>query len=282
MADVPSRPVRIEHLQFVDDALVAVVLDGEGVAIPVRVVCSALGLDTDSQSARLRDHDVLAQGLRIVRIPIDGRMRAVVAILHTHVAFWLASIPPNVVAEAVRPKLIRYQQELVVVLHALYGPNLALASPAAGDPLHVPAVAAIEAQLAVTQRELLTLRTALLDLLRAQHDTDSHVATLETRVEGVADLVSELRQIAKISAAQAEYLQRALKRLAQRVQRKTGTERNMYALLFAQFKMAMGIPRYDALPMQQYDRTLAWLQATAADQLPDDPDALPPMQERLL
>lgn len=274
--DLPQRPVRIERQEFAGDELIAAVLEGEGVAVPVRMVCNALGLDPESQSASLREHDVLSQGLRVVRVPVEGRIRSVLALMHTHLAFWLATIQPNMVAAAVRPKLVRYQEELVAVLHALYGPNLGEAAPAAGI------TDAVAQQLAARDRELRALRAALLDLVRAQRESTAQLDTLSERVGGVEDLVQELRQIAKISAVQAEYLQRAIKRLATRYKQASGTERNTYELLFAQFKMNLGIPRYDALPAGKYDQALAWLREKAQELLPDDPDALPPLQEQLL
>ena len=88
---------------------------------------------------------------------------------------------------------------------------------------------------------------------------------------------------------QASYIQRAIKRLAQRAARRRTrspgyphSEDNLYQLLFGQFKAHFDIPRYDALPMKKYDQALAWLEAKAAELLPDDPDALPPRQEALL
>src|SRR6266498_4014658 len=96
------------------------------------------------------------------------------------------------------------------------------------------------------------------------------------------DVVEDLQQIQKISAAQAEYLQRAIKRIATRYQQRTKTDANMYERLFAQFKIDMGIPRYDALPAKAYAKALAWLQRKADEYLPNDPDALPPLQEQLL
>lgn len=277
LPDLPQRPVRVERQEFAGDELVAAVLEGEGVAVPVRMVCNALGLDPESQSAALREHDVLSQGLRVVRVPIEGRVRSVLALMHTYLAFWLATIQPNTVAAAVRPKLVRYQEELVDVLNVLYGPNLGAAAPE-----HSEISDAVAQQLATRDRELRTLRAALLDLVRAQRESAAQIGALADRVGGVEDLVQELRQIAKISAVQAEYLQRAIKRLATRYRQASGTERNMYELLFAQFKMNMGIPRYDALPAGKYDQALAWLRAKAHELLPDDPDALPPLQEQLL
>ena len=277
LPEPPQRPVRIEQVQFAGDELVAAVLEGEGVAVPTRLVCTALGLDPDAQAERLREHDVLARALRIVRIPLDGRMRSVLAILHTHIAYWLATIPPNLVSPAARPKLIRYQEELVVVLNALYGPVVAADVASTTDQTVAPAQ-----QLMTTVRELRALRDALLGVIGEQRAQREDLAALGSRLDTVEDVVEDLRQIAKISAVQAEYVQRAIKRIATRHQQRTKTERNMYELLFAQFKIDMGIPRYDALPAGQYDKAIAWLQTKAADLLPDDPDALPPHQEQLL
>jgi ORF6C domain len=95
-------------------------------------------------------------------------------------------------------------------------------------------------------------------------------------------VVEDLRQIAKISAVQAEYIQRAIKRIATRYQQRTKTTANIYERLFAQFKIDMGIPRYDALPASKYDAAVGWLRQQATSMLPDDPDALPPHQEQLL
>src|SRR5690242_10046441 len=68
------------ELQFDGDRLVAVLLEGDGVAVPVRLVCQALGLDVGSQSERLQSHDVLSVGLRIVRIRQGNQLRPVVAL----------------------------------------------------------------------------------------------------------------------------------------------------------------------------------------------------------
>lgn len=170
---LPSLP-QVEHFDFHGDSLVAVIIDGREVAIPIRSVCGAIGLDVQSQSESLREHDVLSQGLRVVKIPVGNRVQSVLAISRRYLAFWLATITPSLVAESVRPNLIRYQEELVELLDALY------------DRLH------------------------------------------------------------------------------------------------ARFCAELGTPRYDALPASKYQQTLDWLRARAAEYLPDDPEALPPLQESLL
>ncbi|NJM06802.1 hypothetical protein HC891_12375 [Candidatus Gracilibacteria bacterium] len=43
-----------------------------------------------------------------------------------------------------------------------------------------------------------------------------------------------------------------------------------------------GTPRYDALPAYKYEQALEWIEAQAKTLLPDDPEAVPSRQERLL
>jgi hypothetical protein len=106
LPDVPQRRVKIENIQVAGEELVAVILEGEGVAVPIRLVCQALGVSPQKQSEMLREHDALATGLRIIRVPIGGRIQSVLAILHTHIAYWLGTILPKEVHEDVRPKLV--------------------------------------------------------------------------------------------------------------------------------------------------------------------------------
>ena len=60
----PLTPPRRELIDFHGDQLIAVVLEGDGVAIPLRLLCERIGLDTDAQAEKLRTHAVLASGLR--------------------------------------------------------------------------------------------------------------------------------------------------------------------------------------------------------------------------
>src|SRR5690242_2191342 len=91
----PLTPPRHELVDFHGDQLIAVVLEGDGVAIPLRLLCERIGLDTDAQAERLRNHAVLAAGLGVVNVEMSGRIRSVMAIIHTKLPFWLATISPE-------------------------------------------------------------------------------------------------------------------------------------------------------------------------------------------
>lgn len=284
-AALPSLP-RVEQFDFYGDSLIAVIIDGREVALPIRSVCAAMGLDAQSQSERLRQHDVLSQGLRVVKVPTGSRVQSVLAISRRYLAFWLATITPNLVAEGIRPKLVRYQEELVDVLDALYGEGST--QPATAEP----SLTTLGQRLSAIIAELRVTREAL---LAAQRRTDEQVAAQDVRLSTVEGLLNErlttlagqldetqqrLLDHVKITAAQQSVIRLAIERLGKRYETKTG--KKIYDRLHARFCAELGTPRYDALPAGKYQQALDWLRARAVEYLPDDPDALPPLQESLI
>jgi len=270
---LPQRRPTFEPVTFDGDQRVAVILDGDGSALPVRAASQALGLDARYQLERLREHDVLVTGLREVRMPVNGKLQIVVVILSRYIPFWLATVTPNQVGEEMQPKLVRYQTELVDVLNRLYGEELTPQRAVAATP----ELAALERRLDDLLVELRLTR----ELLRDQRATD---ANQDDRLDGLETVVDELQQQLMqhtvVTPAQQEFLKRSIQRIASRYKQRTGNER--YGMLFGQFCKALGTPRYDALPAHKYEHALDWIEAQARALLPDDPDAMPPRQERLL
>lgn len=247
-------PEKYQEIEFEGDSLLSVYRPGEGMAVPVRAICAILGLDLKSQSERLRKHEVLRQGLRKDMVPVDGRVREIAVLLHKYIPFWLATISPHQVSAEIRPKLVRYQTELVDVLAQIY--------------LRTSGTAATPMQQRIDE--------ALADIRRLVEAQINH----EQRLTIVEEIVGDLQLHTPVSAAQAEYIQRSIKRIAKRYETRAG--RDIFGKLFAQFCIDLGTPRYDALPEAKYAAALAWLRQTAQTYLPDDPDALPPLQESLL
>jgi transposase len=232
--------------------------------------------------ANIREHPVLATGLRVVNVSGKRGMRSVAAILHTMIPYWLATIPPNQVNEASRPKLVRYQREVANVLARLFYSGDAVPEAPAADP----AVAALQRRMQDALREVRIARDAL---LLTQQQYTAQIGEQQRQIESLADIVGELQEYIPVGPAQSEYIQRSIKHLARRVyqQRKASgatdhSESHFYELLFGRFKLEFKLPRYDALPRKRYEEALAWLQSRAAELLPGDPDALPPRQETLL
>jgi P22_AR N-terminal domain len=293
MSDEPLRNVPVpadspyREIQFDGDQILTVRLEHEGVAVPVRMMCQVLRLDVTSQSERLQAHEVLSRGLRIVRVRQGGQLRSVVALLHRYIPFWLATISPHQVGEDVQPKLVRYQTELVDVLAAIYGGNWQPAPPTSADP----AVAALQQALAQALTDLRLTREALLAIQQEQQeqgqqivDHQEHLGIHDSQIaqfEGMMDDVMErFATHTTITGPQQEALSRAIRHLAARYKKRTGKE--IFGKLFGEFCMHFGTPKYGLLPSGKYEEAIAWVQARAAELLPDDPDAQPPMQEALL
>jgi hypothetical protein len=247
-------PQRYTRLDFAGSELIAVFRPDEGMAIPVRLVCERLGLDLGAQSRRLRKHPVLSKGLRKDRVPIGDRMIDIVVILHKYIPFWLASISPDQVATDVQEALVLYQTELVDLLAAIYlRQSGQYAAP--------------------EQRQMIQLAEDIRQILANQRDHEDRLTVIEAVVE-------DLRQYIPVTPAQAEFLLRSLKRLGARYEKRTG--KRIYDMLMARFKAELGAQRYDALPAAAYEKALAWIEDRAREYLPDDDDALPPQQARLL
>ena len=263
---IPFEPPREEVIEVRGDRLVAVVIPNDGAAVPIRMMCESIGLAAEDEVRRVREHPVLAQGLRMVNVTLGGRVRSVAALIHTMIPYWLAAIDPARVNDAVRDKVVLYQTEVANTLAQLYYGADAVPMPIATDP----ATQALQQRTADLMRELRLARDAL---LATQHAHAERLNTLEAIVDELQDIVPVLPQ-------QAAYIQNAIKQLVQRAQRRKQTI--SYERLFAQFKADFRIPRYDALPARRYPDAVAWLEEQARALLPDDPEALPPQQERLL
>lgn len=286
---LPFDAPREEVVEFDGDQLIAVVLEGDGVAVPLRIMCESLNLDTATQVENIRAHPVLSRGIRMVNATMGGRVRSVAALIHTMIPYWLATIPPNMVKETSRDKLARYQAEVANVLAQLFYGTDAIPTEPAADPT----VAALQQRMGGLLREIRLAREALLaaqqQYLQQFETHQEQLVEQQQQITDLAEIVTELQNIIPIGPEQAAYLQQAMKHLARRTAQRrvkagqTGqNEENLYQLLFGQFKARFRLPRYDALPARRYEEALTWLKERAAELLPDDPNTLPPHQEQLL
>ena len=230
---------------------------------------------------------MLSKGLRIVRIRQGNQLRPVVALLHRYIPFWLATVNPKEVKLDVRPKLVRYQTELVDVLAALYGNDLHAITATSSDP----ALAALQQSMARALMELRLTREAILAFQQQQQAQDTQLAEhgvrideqqrqlvqIESVVDGVLD---QLAQHTTITAAQQEIIARAIKRIAARYQQRTGQE--IFGQLFGKFCQQFNTPRYALLSTRRYQEALQWINDQARTLLPDDPEAALPLQESML
>jgi P22_AR N-terminal domain len=272
---VPLAQITYQDLEFDGDILPAAIVQGDGVLLPVRSICHVLGIDARSQTEKIRAHPVLITGIREVRLPVDGRLRVVAALQHRFVPFWLATINPRDIQANLQPKLQRYQEDLVDLLNAIYGPSLPL-EPTTSDP----AIATLQQRVHELLIEFRLAREALAQQqrdLQQLGDYGPRISELESIIGSLQEQVGEYMPI---TSRQQEEIARAIRRLAKRYQEQTG--KDTFGLLFAEFCKTLGTPAYDKLPSVKYEQAIRWIQNKALQLFPDDADAAPPMQQTLL
>jgi hypothetical protein len=99
------------EIQFDGDTIVAGLLEGEGTAVPVRMICQALGMDVASQSERIQAHEVLARGLEGHDAQIsqaEGVMDAMLEQLAKHTT--ITGPQQEAISRAIRQLAVRYQK----------------------------------------------------------------------------------------------------------------------------------------------------------------------------
>jgi hypothetical protein len=102
--DVPLR----------DWGIVAQVAYADGkVWFPIRLLCAVLGVDAQSQIARMRDHAVLSQLMRQLPITTKTGTRPTWCIERRALGFWLGSIQVAGVRAELRARLLELQEALV-------------------------------------------------------------------------------------------------------------------------------------------------------------------------
>jgi len=109
------QPSAIEKFKFRDDELDVTRTEDGDVAVPLRQLCDAIGVDTEAQRQKLKEAPWATTSI-IKAVAEDGKIREIVCLHRRSIPMWSASISPNKVRPEVRDKLIAYQKECADVL----------------------------------------------------------------------------------------------------------------------------------------------------------------------
>lgn len=111
--------MKVETLVKVDfygDPVLAYQDEDGKVWVAAKQIATNLGLDWMGQYRKLKNHEVLREGIDIRPIPSPGGKQEMLLIDLDYLPYWLATISPSKVSPSIREKLIRYQKEVVKVL----------------------------------------------------------------------------------------------------------------------------------------------------------------------
>ena len=108
-------------VDFHDDTLFAVETP-EGVFVAIKPISDGLGLKWSGQHDRLKRSPILAEGIRVLRMPSIGGEQETTCLRLELLQGWLFGINPGQVRAEVRDRVLSYQRECYAALHShFYG-----------------------------------------------------------------------------------------------------------------------------------------------------------------
>ncbi len=274
------------HMQktvsFYGDDLLALRDEESGaIFLPVSRVCANLGITTQRQAQRLRDHPVLSAGLVTLPVETSGSQDTLCIRLDL-VPLWLAGVNAKRVAPEIRDKLIRYQTEAAAVLWAAFRADILPASElelARAEPSGAVLAYEIGAAIQHLARQQIELERQL----GAQITTAER--TLNNRIDQMARWANNFKQLIQgeldglderlngleaqvspntaVSESQAAEIALAVKQVGQALA--AGGARAGYAQVYSEMYRRYGISSYKNLPQRQFEAVLSWLHAWYAE-----------------
>ena len=240
-------------VQFYDDELIAIQADDGQVYVSIRQMCSALGLDTQGQTRRIKRQTVLVDGYKGVdNLSTPGGPQHAYVLRVDLVPLWLSGIRSSAVKETIRPKLEKYQREAAKVLWEAFQEgrltgDFAMDELLAGDS---PAAQAYKMASAIMQmaRQQLLLESQI----------EKHAIQIEKhnqRLEMIETTLGDPDRV--ISPDQATEISQAVKAVAMELGKQT--KRNEYGGVYGELYRRYRIPSYRELPASQFEDAITWL-----------------------
>ena len=262
-------PIEERQVDFYGDDIIAVLVDVNGdehVYIPIRPICTYLGLTWPGQTERLRRDPVLSQevqGVRVTRTPNSEATRAggsqtMLCLPLDFLNGWLFGINATRVKEEHREKVIRYQRECYRILAEAFQVKSAITTPSSSiqvlEQLRETGLAI--AQLAEQQIAIETRLTNRLDkAAQVVGDIQRRLGAVERRVNP-AEIISDEQasDIALSVKALGELLTN------QSTQKDKGEKiPNYYQSIFTELYRRFGISKYTLTRQANYKDAMAFL-----------------------
>jgi hypothetical protein len=261
VAAVAIVPVRERYVDFYGDQIVAAQTADEEIYVPVRPICTYLGLSWPGQRERINRDPVLAEAIRSVRVTrTEAGEREVLCLPLEFLPGWLFGISAGRVKPELQEKITRYRRECFRVLWNAFKGDVLAAGPA------LPAADVSGAALA------LEIATAVQHMAQQQLDMEARLGQVAGRQEVMAEymrgfiqktegrlthLELQLSGGSTISEAQAAEIALAVKNVGQRLV--SQGDKNGYAKVYSEMYRRYRISSYKNLPAARYQEVLDWL-----------------------
>lgn len=277
-----------------DGTVLAARVEGGDIFVPIRPLCTALGLTSQSQIRRIRADEVLSESLRELRIEAAGGPQVYQCLHLEAVPLWLALIQPSKVKAELRQRLIIYKRWVRQRVWEAFNAETGLGQELGhGDlaPDSAVSLTPMESQSdTLTLRQIERLGIALTTLAReqmalaARHDraiahVREDVDELRARVDKAAivmrDTIFDVRALKArlatgdtVTDAQASEIAALVKTIATALTAREGAasggrRSNAYAGLYDALYRQFGVTSYKRVRADDYAAVIAWLEEYA-------------------
>lgn len=267
MGEEALVPHQYKQVIFYEDRILAVQVGSGEVYIPVRHLCDLLGISYQGQIDRIRRDPVLSKyeaQIGIVDEQRGGGSQATNCLALKYVPGWLFGINASRVREAVRAKLLLYQEQVYDVIWQAFREEVEPPSPAT-VPTALDDLAAIEQmglaiyRLARQQRAMeARLENVEGALWEVDERTRAEVDQLRQQLTALELRLAPPARATVISEQQAADLSQAVKAVAMALGKKSG--RNEFGAIYGELYRRFGIASYRNLPAAAYQEAMTWLE----------------------
>ena len=239
-------PVEQKQVLFYEDTITAVRTSDNTIFIPLRPLCERLGVAWAAQRRRINRDPVLSKMMQGVTVTVTpGGKQEMLCLPLDYLNGWMFGINAARVKEAVRDKLIRYQEQCYRVLHEAFQDGRLTADPD------------LEALLQEDSPEARAYKM-IQGMLRLAHNQLLMKARLQDHEQRLEAIESQLGDPARyVTPAQATAVSQAVKAIALTLSKQT--RRNEYGAVFGELYRRYNVPSYRELPAHKYQECLDWL-----------------------
>jgi len=285
-------PVEQRHVTLMDgDEVLAARIEPDGIYLPLRPICDNLGIGYSAQFNRLKRDEVLAEGLRRLKIKTAGGTQTMQCLELEGVPLWLAMIEPSRVREDLREKLRVYKRWVRKRVWEAFAQETGL-MPASGTTVATEtddtiraleqiremgfAIARMAEQQIVHERRLGTVEGRVVGLDRRIAAVEELSARTDARVDRAAEVMGgTLRELKAVRARlapgnlitdeQAAEVQEMVKAIAFEMTRRQSAaasgKLNPFAALFGELHRRFRVTSYRNIPVDRYPDVIAWLRS---------------------
>ncbi len=272
----PVEQKLVALTQAGEDEVLAARTETSEIYLPIRPICTALGIHWATQRRKIMSDEVLLESTRTLRLQTRGGPQNLVCMDVEAIPMWLAGIEPSRVRADLRDRLIAYKRWVRKVVYEAFARETGVVTTAstAATPVHSPNSLTLEhiehmalaiAQLAHEQRafeqhvdtRLVSLQTEIVEqraeVMGRLDQAAAVVGGLLRRMTAVEGLVTVGEAISDAQAAEISQLVRAIAgELAER-----GVGKNPYQAVFGELYRRFRVSSYHNIPVHRFNEVMA-------------------------